>query len=273
MLDLKQEVLNFCRTMNIRLNTDLGQHYLIDEFVLEEIIIAANVQPNDTVVEVGAGIGILTRELLRKTSHVTSIEIDSTIIPYLKIFLELSEGVTHKPTIIQDDALKVAMPSQAYKVVANIPYHITSPLLRHCFFSAGNPPSSMTLLIQKEVAEKICSKKESSVLQIMVQLFGTPEIVCHVPAKCFMPPPKVESSVIHIACFKEAKASLHTIDEILTLAKIAFSQKRKMLRNTLGSLPYGLALLEACNIAADRRPQTLTIQDWIALADARSAML
>lgn len=269
---LREEVLQFCRTNALRLNTDLGQHYLINQDVLDAIMQSANVIKEDTIVEIGCGIGILTRELLKTAKHVQAIEIDERIIPLCRLFTnKISAGDTALQ-IIAGNALQVPFPTEPYKIVANIPYHITSPLLRHCFFEAPVKPTSLTLLIQKEVAIKICDPKETSVLAVAVRLFGKPHIVCHVSPKDFLPAPKVDSSVIHIECYKEPLADEDTINTIMKLVKHAFSQKRKMLRNTFGSLPQGLELLTNAKIEPTRRPQTITMEEWITLAKERSLL-
>lgn len=265
-MDLKQEVQSFCRQHNLRLNTNLGQHYLINQNILDCIIDTAAIQEDDTVVEIGPGIGVLTREILQYTKNLITIEIDARIQPLLQAFLKQSHCLT-MPNMVLGDALRTPLPNTPYKIVANIPYHITSPLLRHAFLESSVAPTDLTLLIQREVAEKICDTKETSMISIVVQLFGTPTLITHVPPHDFIPAPQVDSSVIHIASHTHALPSMQIIDAVLRLSKIAFSQKRKMLRNTFGSLPYGLDLLRDCNIDAMRRPQTLRIDEWCVLAE------
>ncbi|MDO8649016.1 MAG: 16S rRNA (adenine(1518)-N(6)/adenine(1519)-N(6))-dimethyltransferase RsmA [Candidatus Peregrinibacteria bacterium] len=263
MFVLKEEVVQFCQRHHLKLNTDLGQHFLIDEDILSEIVAAADIEPDELIVEIGPGIGVLTRELLACDARVRAIEIDARLIPLLKDF-------THKKNksldITQGNALAVPFPEEPYKIVANIPYHITSPLLRHAFLESTVQPTSLTLLLQREVAEKICDPEDAGMLTILVALFGKPHIVTRVPGSAFLPPPKVESAVLHIACRPKPLTDRETIDRIFTLTKVGFGQKRKMLRNTLGQLPEGMAHLEHVGIRADRRPQTLSIEEWIALA-------
>lgn len=262
---LDSDVRRFLSTHGIRLNKDLGQHFLVSESVLESIIDAADIQPKDTIVEIGAGIGILTRELVKKAQNVTAIEIDEKLIPLLKEF----SGNLPYLTVINGNALHIPFPKEPYKVVANIPYHITSPLLRHAFLESSSPPQSLTLLIQREVAEKICDVKNAGLLTIVVGLFGAPKIVATVPPSAFLPPPKVDSAILHIDCFEKPRTPPETIERIFTLVKLAFSQKRKMLRKSIGSLPNGMDFLRAADIDPKRRPQTLSIDEWIALAKAK----
>ncbi len=262
---LAETILQFCKKNGLKMNTDLGQHFLVDSTVLEKILEAGDIQKDETVLEIGAGIGILTHELLRKTKNVTTIEIDGKLIPLLHAYIKAC-GENKLPTVIQGNALNVDFPVTPYKIIANIPYHITSPLLRHAFLEGAQSPKSLTLLIQREVAEKICDPDDAGILTIIVALFGKARIVVNVPPRCFLPPPKVESAVLHIDCYDKPLADRETMDRIFMLTKHAFSQKRKMLRNTLGSLPNGPAMMQAVGIEPTRRPQTLTIQEWIQLA-------
>ena len=262
MPSLKDEIRQFCSTYALRLNTDLGQHFLVDEEVLQTIVEAPNIQPKDRIVEIGPGIGVLTKELLARAGKVTAIELDERLIPILETYVHDDP----KLEVVQGNALKVPMPTEPYKIVANIPYHITSPLLRHAFMESTVHPTSMTLLIQKEVAEKICDTEHAGILTIVVGLFGTPEVLIDVPPKSFLPPPKVDSAVLHIECFSEPLADDETLKRIFSLIKIAFSQKRKMLRGTLGKQPKGAEALQKVGIDATRRPETLSVEEWVALA-------
>lgn len=256
------DIASFLRKKGLRLNTDLGQHFLQDESVLHAITEAAHIDPEDHIVEIGAGVGVLTKELIGKAKQVTSIELDRRLIDLLKEFT----GNPANLTIIEGNALQVPFPESPYKIVANIPYHITSPLLRHAFLESSIYPQSMTLLIQREVAEKICDKKDHGLLTILVSLFGAPRVIRIVHPGAFIPPPKVDSAVLHIECFEKPKADAATIEELFRLTKAAFSQKRKMLRNTIGEMERGMERLGDAGIDPTRRPQTLNIDEWIKLA-------
>lgn len=261
---LKDDVLDFLHAHRIRLDTTAGQHFLIREEVLECILAASNVTDADRIVEVGPGIGVLTRELLKTGAHVTAVEIDARFPPLLKAFC----GKTDRLDVHLGNALQERMPETPYKVVANIPYHITSPLLHHLLLESPVRPTSLTLLIQKEVADNIASRESDSILSVLTALFGTANIVCTVPHDAFVPWPKVDSAVIHIECYAQPKADLDTARKVLTLAKHAMHQRRKMLRNSVGSLPGGMEAIEKSGVKADRRPQTLTIDEWISLEAA-----
>ena len=270
MPSLKDRVAGFCRTAGLTLNTDLGQHYLVDESVLESIVGDGRLSPGELVVEVGSGIGVLTERLLDAGARVRAIEYDPRVIPLLHAFVKSHER-DGKLDVTEGNALDVPFPEEPYKVVANIPYHITSPLLRHMFLESRRAPTLVTLLIQREVAERICDAEDRGLLTVVVSLFGTPSIVRHVPPAAFLPPPKVDSSVLHVECFERPLADAPTIDRLLKLLKLGFGQKRKMLRNTLGSLPDGDALLASAGIDPTRRPQTLSTDEWLALARSTGA--
>lgn len=276
MSSFANQISDFCQKAGLKMNTDLGQHFLIDEEVLEAIIDAGNIQPADHVVEIGAGIGILTKELVKRAASVTTIELDSRLIPIMQKYIELRvtssekdsqlDSRNSKLTVINENALNVSFPDEPYKIIANIPYHITSPLLRHAFLEGTRSPTSLTLLIQREVADKIADDHDRGMLTIIVGLFGKATIVRNVPPGCFLPPPKVDSAVLHIDCFEQPLTDKDTMDRVFTLTKHAFSQKRKMLRNTISDLPGGDEAMLKSGIEKTRRPQTLSVEEWITLA-------
>jgi len=256
------DVAAFCKAHGLRLNTDLGQHFLVDENVLQKIVDAAEIESTDHIVEIGPGIGVLTKELVARAKHVTAIELDDRFIGLMETYA----GNPNNLTVINQNALHAEYPNEPYKVVANIPYHITSPLLRKAFLESKLIPTSLTLLIQKEVAENICDTENAGILTILVGLFGEPSLICKVPPSSFLPPPKVDSAVLHIESFKEPRADAATIEGVFRLTKAGFGQKRKMLRNTLGQLPNAGEIFEKAGVDLTRRPQTLSVDEWIALA-------
>lgn len=278
---LDAEVRDFLRQYSFRLDTDAGQHFLIDEAMLQTIVEAAKLTPNEQVIEIGPGIGILTRELLAKGAAVTTIEIDPRLVPLLQIFVSNSNlktpafaratagKQTSKLTIVNGNALHVplSLPSQ-YKVVANIPYHITSPLLHRFLLETETLPVSLTLLIQKEVAENIASSGSPSILSVLVGLHGKARFVATVPPKAFLPPPKVDSAILHIDCYKKPLVDRETAKRVLKVGKLAMSKRRKMLSNSIGALPDGMEALTVAHIDSERRPQTLTTDEWITLEAA-----
>ncbi len=260
MVDEKMK--DLLRKYGIHLNTDAGQHFLTDEDVLAEIICAADLSPKDRVFEIGPGIGVLTAELVKRAAKVTSVEIDPRFPPLIREFTENAPNLE----IIVGNALQTPTPTDGpYKVVANIPYHITSPLLHHLFMESAILPTSITFLIQREVAENIASRGSDSILTVLTRLYGEPSLLRLVSPEAFLPPPKVDSAVLHIKCYDKPKVDKATAQKILNLAKHGMSKRRKMLSNSIGELPHGMEALAAVKIDPTRRPQTIKIDEWIAL--------
>lgn len=261
----KKELLELLKKYNLWANKDIGQNFLINFAVIVKIIKAAELKPDDNVVEVGPGLGILTRELAKHTGHVHTIELDRDIIPVLESELSTFSNIN----IEQGNALKAKLPNINYKLVANIPYHITSPLLQH-FLNPKNPgekrPTLIVLLIQKEVADKICAKDgKHNMLSLQTQVFGRPSIIAKVPPTDFHPQPKVESAIIKIEVFPEPL--IEDFDTFDKLISAAFQQKRKTLLNSLSNLEELTRektekILIKSGIDPARRPQTLSIEEW-----------
>lgn len=264
-MPLQEDITKLLKAHDIQPNTDFGQHFLISEKALTAIIEAANLQESDTVVEIGAGPGILTKELLKRAKKVISIEVDSRWEPIARTYI--GEELAQNLTFIRGDALQQDFPETPYKIVSNLPYQITSPLIRHALQESKQLPDALTLLIQKEVAEKICALSQKSLLSVLVELYGEASLIRNVPPGAFLPPPKVDSAVIHIQTYAIPLASQEIIRKALKFASTAFSQKRKMLRGTIGKIQGGEELLKRASIAGDRRPATLTKEEWISLAE------
>jgi len=293
------ELLELLKREKLWAQKKLGQNFLVNPQVLEKIIEAAQLTKEDFVLEIGPGLGILTEQLASHAKKVTAIEYDRTIIPVLQKNLRGAD--INNVFILNEDALKTALPSEPYKLVANIPYYITSPILNH-FLQPKNQqaleqkkdkpetpspqtlkqdqsqtpqalrPKLIVLLVQKEVAQKICAKQgDQTILSLQVQIFGEPSIVCNVGRGSFFPQPEVDSAVIKIQTYPEPLIS--NIGYFFTFIKAAFSQKRKKISNTL---PHALHLTTAqseelfklSNISHDLRPQNMSLQDWKALIQA-----
>jgi 16S rRNA (adenine1518-N6/adenine1519-N6)-dimethyltransferase len=240
-----------------KVKKSLGQNFLKSKAIVNRIIETAKVTSKDHVIEIGPGLGILTKELAKHAKKTTAIEIDKDLIPTLE-----DNPALAKVEIINADALLFKAPKAIkYKVVANIPYYITSPLIT-AFLTQENPPTSMTILVQKEVAEKIITDPPESILALQTQLYAKPKLAFGVPAKHFNPKPKVDSAVIHLETLGES-ARPKNPTKILELAKQAFSQKRKKLSNTLKDHKEALTKFKLI----DKRPQHLTLKDWENLAN------
>lgn len=258
-----------------RFTKSLGQNFLVDESVLSDIIEGSNVNSEDLVVEIGPGVGTLTRELLKKAKKVICIELDSDLIPILNE--ELKEFDNFE--LIHKDALKVDFndiigDEKSVKVVANLPYYVTTPIIAK-LLNEGYNFKSLTVMIQKEVGERIAAKpntKEYGALSILVQYYCDTEIIRKVEPSSFIPQPKVESIVVKLN--KLSKPSVEVKDEKLffRLSREAFNMRRKTLWNAVKNLSLGSEIMEAAfekaNIDSKRRGETLSLQEFANLANA-----
>ncbi len=244
-------------------NKDLGQHFLVDEHSLEAIVEAADVHDNERVVEVGPGMGILTKELCKRAKEVVALELDRSMIAIVK-----TSCIKHTNLRVENvDVLKYNTDELGeYKVVANVPYYITSAIIR-LFLESDNKPEEMVLLIQREVAERICAKPaRMSVLAVSVQFYGNPSIVEVVPRTAFFPAPKVDSAILKIRVYKKP---LFDVDKriFFRIVKAGFHEKRKQLINSLsGGLLLSRDVVEEMLKKAGINPMTraegLTMMDW-----------
>lgn len=242
----------------------LGQHWLEDDKTLENIAAAADIGLEDTVIEVGPGPGGLTRKLVERARKVIAIELDSTLAHELKLSIP-----SKKLQVIEADILKFDLSDlpRNYKVVANIPYYLTSNLLR-VFSESANPPSKMVLLVQKEVAERIAAKPGNmSILGVSVQLYYEPMLGRVVPASLFVPPPKVDSQIVVLNRRKEPLFKDLDYKEFFRIVKAGFSEKRKKLRSSLsGGLGISKAeadeMLAQADINGDLRAESLSLHQW-----------
>lgn len=266
-MSLAQEINGLLKRNGVRLSKDFGQHFLIDATVLRAMTDAAGLKHSDHVVEIGAGIGVLTRELLARARHVTAIEVDSRFIPLLQEFVGRDALNDDKLTLLRSNALKVDYPEDPYKIVANIPYHITSQLIKHAYLRTPRAPDSITILIQHEVAEKICGR-ERGILTVLVELFGNARYVRAVPPGAFLPPPKVDSAIVHIQTHQKPLAETAVLEAVFRITSTAFAGRRKMLRRTLGKFHQTAEWFRAASVDPERRPETLSVQEWISLAKA-----
>jgi 16S rRNA (adenine1518-N6/adenine1519-N6)-dimethyltransferase len=266
----------------LRAKKGLGQHFLVDGRVLKRIVAAADLTPEDTVIEVGPGLGILTRELAQQAGRVIAIEADGEMVSALSEIVARHTNLT----IIQGDIMHVdpvsLLPSPAgmppsYKVVANIPYYITSAVLRH-FLEASRQPALMVVMVQKEVGKAIVAQPgDMSLLAVSIQFYGKPSIVARVPARSFYPPPKVDSVILRVDVYEKPPVSVPSARAFFETVRAGFSAPRKQLRN---SLAQGLAagtqqaagLLQQAEIDPRRRAETLSIEEWGRLCRERDRL-
>jgi len=276
-----EDIKKTLREEDLKVLKSLGQNFLIDEKVLEDIVAAADLGPEDVVVEVGPGMGTLSFALAEKCKKVVAIEKDRKMGKVLRKEILEKLGEKANIEILSDDILKINLSEflamrgiKKYKLVSNIPYYITSPIIK-LFLEAEIQPEMIVLLMQKEVAERICAKKgDLSVLALSVLLYGEPEMVRTVSHEAFYPAPKVDSTVLKISNISK-KYSVSDYQKIFRIIKIGFSSKRKKLVNNLSA---GLKMekievekiLSDCNIGASARAQDLEVVDWVKLKDLDS---
>jgi 16S rRNA (adenine1518-N6/adenine1519-N6)-dimethyltransferase len=251
----------------LRADKKLGQNFLQDDKALQKIVKAAEISADDFVLEIGPGVGSLTRYLAASASTVTTVELDLDLIPPLKAVLSPFSNVK----IIQGDILELnisdIIKTPNYIVAANIPYNITSAIIRHLLESQPKP-RRIVLTIQKEVAERICEQPgDLSLLALSVQVYGMPSLQAIIPAEAFHPVPKVDSAILRIDIYDEPLIEKDLLNTFFKLIKAGFGQKRKTLRNSLSS---GLhistekteSLLKQAEIESMRRAETLSIEEW-----------
>jgi len=270
------------RRFDLQARKGLGQHFLIDEEVLELITSAAGLTSTDVVIEVGPGLGVLTKELARQGGWVVTVELDNKLAALLKQSLTSFNNVSvinedilriDPATLLQEQKAKfpaVTGSPFGYKVVANLPYYITSPVLRH-FLEASLKPQIMVVMVQKEVAEAIVAKPgRMSILSISVQFYGEPAIVSYVPAQSFYPAPEVDSAILKIRLYSQPPVEVTDEESFFELVRAGFSAPRKQIGNSLAqglglSKAEILSLLEKAGIVSKRRAETLTLDEWAKL--------
>lgn len=268
----KSQLMKYLKEKGIWANKGLSQNFLVDKVALGKIVEAAEIKPEDQIIEIGPGVGTLTQELINKPNHVTSIELD----PKLATLLIENYSTFENFELISADVLRTnigeIVGSKKYKVVANIPYAITSKIIK-LFLTQKNKPESLVMLVQKEVAERICAKPgDMSTLAISVQLYGEPEIVDIVKSDCFFPAPKVDSAILKIK-IQESKIKINSENEkaFFRSVNVGFSSRRKKLLNNLSS-GYHLDrkivsdIMIQTGLSDNVRAQELTIEDWLSLS-------
>lgn len=262
-----------------------GQNFLIDTHVLEKIISAAGITKNDCVLEIGPGIGTMTQYLAENAGHVVAVEIDRNLIPILKETLADYDNVT----VINEDILRVDIKALAeeynggkpIKVVANLPYYITTPIIMG-LFESGVPIDNITVMVQKEVADRMKEgpgSKDYGALSLAVQYYAEPEIVANVPPNCFIPRPNVGSAVIRLTRHKEMPVEMKDPALMFKIIRASFNQRRKTLQNGLGNapeLPYTkeqiAAAIEEMGLTPTIRGEALSLAQFAQLSDILGEM-
>ena len=274
------EVVHYiCKRFDIKMSKKLGQNFLIKRGIVDEIVHAAELTPGEPVLEVGPGIGTLTQGLAQSGADVTAIELDRRLLEVLDTTLASYDNVR----IIHGDVLKLDVPSimnhKPFKVVANLPYYITTPIIMS-LLESKLPIERLVVMVQKEVALRMVAKpgtNDYGALSVAVQYYTEPDIVLDVPPKSFLPAPAVTSSVIR--CVLRDKPPVDVIDEKLffRVVKAGFAQRRKTFSNTMKTT--GLSkdrieeLLAKANIDGQRRGETFTLQEFADVANAWASLI
>ncbi|HUV90292.1 MAG TPA: 16S rRNA (adenine(1518)-N(6)/adenine(1519)-N(6))-dimethyltransferase RsmA [Anaerolineae bacterium] len=256
---------------DLRPSKGLGQNFLVDPAALEKIVAAAELTPDDVVLEVGAGLGTLTRRLAQEAGRVVAVELDQRLIPVLESVLAGLDNVT----LVQGDILELDPTSNfqlptsnfQYKVVANLPYYITSAVLRH-LLEAALKPQRMVLTVQREVAERIVAKPgQMSLLAVSVQFYGQPRLLFRIKPGSFYPSPEVESAVVRVDLHSTPPVPVEETVAFFRVVRAGFAQRRKQLRNTLAAglrqPPEEVAdRLRKAGVDPRQRAEALSLEEW-----------
>ena len=278
-----QKTIEVLQKYNFTFQKKFGQNFLIDPHVLDKIIAAAEITKDDFVLEIGPGIGTLTQYLAEAAREVVAVEIDSSLIPILEDTLSSYDNVS----VINEDVLKVDLKKLAeernggkpIKVVANLPYYITTPIIMG-LFESHVPLKSLTVMVQKEVALRIQAgpgTKDNGALSLAVQYYADPYLAANVPPNCFMPRPNVGSAVIRLTRFEETPVKVTDEALLFRLIRASFNQRRKTLQNGLVNSPelhfskeQVAAAIETLGVSPSVRGEALTLEQFAALCNALS---
>lgn len=260
------EIRTLLKSLGLAPRKGFGQNFLLNERVLQRIVQAGDVGPSDVVLEVGPGLGHLTHHLAATAGMVVSVEIDRGLIQRLRnIFQGIPDVSFVERDVLELDPNEV-VGNRPYKLIANLPYYITSPAIRH-FLEECRRPTLMVIMVQKEVAERICAPEgDLNLLAISVQVYGKPRVVTRVPRSSFYPQPNVDSAVLKIEVYDQPRGTTPPT-AFFKVVSAGFAMARKQLHNSLAQrlwLPPGSAtpLLEEAGIDPSRRPHTLAIGEW-----------
>ena len=275
-MDLKDiKTQELVKKYNFKFSKSLGQNFLVDDSVLNDIVSGAEVNNEDYIIEIGPGVGTLTAQLLMKAKRVTAIELDNDLIPILQTEL----GEYENFDLVHNDALKIDFneligDEQSVKLVANLPYYVTTPIILK-LLKDGYNFKSLTIMIQKEVAERMNAEpncKEYGALSVLVQYYCNTSIVRKVPPTCFMPRPKVESIVIKLDRLEKPRVKVKDPKLMFELVRAGFNMRRKTLWNAAKTLKLEKEKLEEAfsnsGIDPKRRAETLTLEEFAILSDS-----
>jgi 16S rRNA (adenine1518-N6/adenine1519-N6)-dimethyltransferase len=263
-----RELRNLLYAHDMRPNKSFGQNFLVDRSVLANIVEAAEISASDEILELGAGTGVLTRELAKQARRVVAVELERNMLALLAKMTSnyVNVELLARNLLFVDPA--DVFGTAPYKLVANLPYYITAPTFRH-FLESANPPRLLVVMVQQEVAQRIVAEPgDLSLLAVSIQFYGRPQIIARVPANAFYPAPKVDSAILRVELHAEAPLTAGERDSFFCVVQAGFSERRKQLHN---ALTRGLhrknedirAWLQAADIDTSRRAETLSIEEWL----------
>ena len=279
-LGIPQNTIEILQKYNFRFQKKLGQNFLIDTHVLEKIIESAGITKDDFVLEIGPGIGTMTQYLCENAREVMAVEIDENLIPILGDTLSSYDNVT----VVNEDILKLDIAKVAeehnnnkpIKVVANLPYYITTPIIMG-LFESHVPLESITVMVQKEVADRMQSgpgTKDYGALSLAVQYYSKAEIVANVPPNCFMPRPNVGSAVIRLTCHESSPVVVNDEKLMFRLIRASFNQRRKTLQNGINNAPnlnfskeQVVTALDKMGLVSTIRGEALSLEQFAELSN------
>ena len=266
------------KAFNLHASKRLGQNFLIDAGVVNGIVATAEIEPGDRVLEIGPGIGTLTQALAEAGADVTAVELDKKLPAVLAETLKEYDNVRIVPGDILKTDISALMGEEPFKVVANLPYYITTPIIM-ALLEQKLPITRIVTMVQKEVAERMIAEpggKDYGALSVAVQYYTQPEFALNVPPRCFMPAPAVESAVMDCVVRKEAPVDVKDEKTFFRVVKASFGQRRKTLSNALTGVGISKDdvknVLNTAGVDGTRRGETLTLREFAALADAVTAL-
>ena len=263
---------NLLYAHGVRPNKSFGQNFLIDRAVLQRIVETAEIEPGDQVLELGAGTGVLTRELARRARRVVAVELERAMLT----LLEKTSGALPNVELLARNLLyldpREVFAQEPYKLVANLPYYITAPTFRH-FLESANAPRLLVVMVQYEVAQRmVAGPGDMSLLGVSVQFYGRPRIITRVPARAFYPAPKVDSAILRVDLHERVPLAQAERDGFFRIVQAGFAERRKQLHNSLTRHLHRKneevrACLTSAGIDPSRRAETLSIDEWLLLWD------
>lgn len=276
-MDLREETISILNKYGLRANKKLGQNFLISEDVVNEIVEKSDITSDDVIIEIGPGLGTLTKELVKRAKKMFAIELDENMIEILNTRFQVFQNLE----IINDDVLKVDLKELTkdfsnIKVVANLPYYITTPIIMKLLEDRINI-KSITVMVQKEVGERLCAThldKEYGAISVSVRYYTNPQIIIDVPKENFLPSPEVDSCVIKLDLLENPRVELKNEKLFFRLIKGAFTQRRKTINNSLTCTGKSKEeineILQKLNIEPKLRAENLSLEDYARISDLMS---